>query len=88
MIRPAIVDDSYWSRGYFFTIGNEPINDEERGFDIGFYDVMTGKFFTESGVEMDHRPKFLGINGITTIIGIANDVNKELIINPSLLKFL
>jgi len=85
LIRPAIVDDSYWSRGYFFTIGNEPINDEERGLDIGFYNVMTGKFFTESGVEMDHRPKFLGIEGIATIIGIAMEVNEELIIDPELI---
>lgn len=86
LIRPAIVDDSYWSRGYFYTIGNEPISKKERMLDLGFYNTSFGRFLTETGKEMNHRPKLLGIYGISTIIGIGAKVNQELLMQPDLLE--
>jgi len=85
LIQPTIVDSSYWSRGFFHTIGNKPISKYESKLDIGFYDTSFGIFRTETGKEMNHRPKLLGMYGISTIIGITIKVNQELIIQPKLL---
>lgn len=87
LIRPAIVDKSYWTQGLFYTVGNIPITDEEKNLDYGFYDVLYGKFFKENGIEMNKIPKYYGVYGITTIIGIAMKIQQRLIIDPGLLEF-
>lgn len=87
LIQPAIVDRSYWTRGFFYTISNEPSNEFEKSLDYGFYKTRTGEYYKEDGVKMDHKPEILGLAGIMTIIGIAYEIAYELIIDPSLLEF-
>jgi hypothetical protein len=87
LIKPEIVDRSYWTKGLFFTIGNEEITHFEKDMDYGFYKHSFGKYYKEDGVEINHKPPFLGIYGIATITGVASKIEKELIINPSLLEF-
>lgn len=87
LIKPAIVDKSYWSKGFFFTIGNNPVESLERNLDIGFYSIHKKEFLKETGVTINHLPSIFGTYGITTIIGIAYEIEKELIINPSILEF-
>lgn len=87
LIGPEIVDSSYWSRGFFFTITNLPIDQNEKQLDYGFYSVGKGKYFKEDGIEIDHKPLLLGTYGIATITGIAFNVEKELIIDSVLLDF-
>ncbi len=87
LTEPAIVDYSYWSQGYFFTIANEVVSEKEKKLDLGFYSIGKGKYYFENGVEIDHEPKLMGTYGITTITGIALMVNEELILNPKLLDF-
>lgn len=82
LIEPTIVGKEYWTRGYFYNCGvfieNLP------NFDYGFYSIGKGKYFDEFGHVLSYIPKFLGIFGVSTIIGIAYKVNKELIIDSSL----
>jgi len=87
IIDPVIVDDIYWRKGFFYTIANIPIDDYEKELDYGFYSIGKGKYFKEDGHELMHQPQILGTYGIATIIGIARNIEKELIINPNLLKF-
>jgi len=87
LIGPEIVDSSYWKKGLFFTIANMPVEKAEIELDYGFYSVGKGKYFKEDGIEIQHTPLLLGTYGIATITGIARNVEKELIINPQLLKF-
>lgn len=87
LIGPEIVDAIYWTKGYFFTIANIPIDDNEEELDYGFYSVGKGNYFKEDGQELMHQPLLLGTYGIATITGIANNIEKELIINPVLLAF-
>lgn len=84
---PEIVDITYWTKGYFYTIANIPIDDYEKELDYGFYSIGKGKFFKEDGYELMHQPLILGTYGIATITGIARNIEKELIINPELLIF-
>ncbi|HEM5992151.1 immunity 26/phosphotriesterase HocA family protein [Streptococcus suis] len=85
--NPMIVDDSYWKKGYFYTIGNIPITQEEKLLDYGFYKIHPrGDFFcTSSGELLDVEPQLLGLYAVATITGVAAEVNRELIMDPTLL---
>ena len=87
LIRIAIVDYTYWTRGYFYTIANIPLNDYEKNLDYGFFDIVFGGFFKATGERMNHKPKLFGTYAITTIIGIAKEIESEFIFNPKLLEF-
>ncbi len=87
LVGPEIVDDSYWRRGFFFTIANIPIDEYEKNLDYGFYSFGRGGFYKEDGRKLLHQPRFMGTYGIATITGIAYKIEKELIINPQLLNF-
>ncbi len=86
LISPVIVDSSYWKQGFFYTIGKETVTDEERSIDYGFYSIGKMKFFKENGEEIENTPKLLGTYGISTITGVAYQIEQEIIINPDLLK--
>lgn len=87
LIAPAIVDISYWNKGYFFNIGNEEITEEEKNLDYGFLYIhfKGNSYCKENGMQIE-KPKILGMFGITTLIGIADEIQKELIIEPGLIK--
>ena len=88
LIMPAIVDISYWNKGYFYTVGNVPLTDEEKSLDYGFYRSMVRDFFvTEEGTTLSYQPQLLGTYSIKTITGIAYYMWEELIMNSSLLSF-
>jgi hypothetical protein len=87
LIPPEIVDNSCWYSGLFYTIGNEKVTDAERCLEYGFYNILSGKYYKENGVELEHRPIILGTYGVSTITGIASNVEKEIIINPRIIDF-
>lgn len=89
LINPSIVDISYWNKGYFFNIGNIELSKEEKEVDYGFIDsgIFFDKFVKANGEELNHQPKILGMYGISTMTGIAREVQRELIISPELLEF-
>lgn len=78
LIPPAIVGKEYWTRGYFYNVANN-----EKVINIknyGFYSIGKGKFFDEYGKEILKEPQLLGTYGVSTICGIALEINQELII--------
>lgn len=87
LIRPAVVPDTYWSQGYFYTIDNIALDEFEKQLDYGFYKMDMDEYFTATGELLEKQPKYFGGHGITTITGIAYKISFELIINPSLLEF-
>lgn len=91
LINPSIVDISYWKKGFFYTIGNLPLTESEKTLDYGFYKlgipgIRDGWFCTEEGKKIDYQPKIKGIYGVATITGISAEIEKEIIMNPLLLK--
>jgi hypothetical protein len=86
LIDPCIIHKSYWTQGYFYTIGNVPLTEEEKNLDYGFVNVFED-FVTEERKKLEIQPCVFGSYGITTIIGVAGKIEQELIIDPSLLEF-
>lgn len=78
LLPPQIVGKEYWSRGYFYNIDHY---DRRLSIDdYGFYRIGEGKFVDEYGKEITTKPYMLGTYGVSTIYGIAMEINKELII--------
>ncbi len=87
LIQPAVVSKGYWTQGIFYNVGNIPLTEEEKNLDYGLYNSIDGKFYKANGTLIERKPKIYGGYGITTGIGIAIEVEEELIIDPSLLEF-
>jgi hypothetical protein len=87
LIRPSLVDISYWNKGLFFNVGNIPITKFEKQLDYGFLKIgIKSNFYcSEDGTILEKKPELLGIFGISTITGIASKIENQLIINPDLL---
>jgi hypothetical protein len=74
--------------GYFMTIGNEEISEEEKNLDYGFFDEITNTFCKETGEVIDHVPEILArpYTELTTPLGIVAAIETEFIINPDLIR--
>lgn len=82
LIEPCIVGKEYWTRGYFYNCG--VFIDNLPNIDYGFYNIGECEYLDEFGNVLNNVPKEFGTFGVSTIIGIAYKVNKELIINSTL----
>jgi hypothetical protein len=87
LIRPKIVSSYMWTKGYFYTIGNEEITEDEKILDYGFFASMWNKysFFKETGEQIDHIPKISGTYGATVPMGILHEIAIEFAIDPTIL---
>lgn len=80
--NPMIVDNAYWEKGYFHTLGNIPLTHDEEELDYGFYKIHPrgNLFCTASGDLLDSEPRLLGLYAVSTITGVAAEITREFII--------
>ena len=84
MLFPIMVARNYWTSGFFYNVGQ--IDDLGNVPSYGFYNhYRVHKFWNEYGEKINEQPDYLA-SGATTIIGVGYKVNKEIIIDKSLLK--
>lgn len=84
MLFPIMVARNYWTSGFFYNVGQ--IDDLGNVPSYGFYHhYRVRKFWNEYGEKINEQPDYLA-SGATTIIGVGYKVNKEIIIDKSLLK--
>jgi hypothetical protein len=83
LIPPAVVGWEYWTRGYFSKIQSEIRRKKPTTY--GFYRIISGKYVNESREQLVRKPKEIGIFGVATITGIASEIRKELIMDPTIL---
>lgn len=86
LTKPQIVIKGCWTQGYFYTVGNQPLNDLEENLDYGFFDTVRLKYRKETGEVLNYRPKLLGTYALGSFGAVAYDVKTELIINPEIIK--
>ncbi len=79
LIPPMIVGTEYWSKGYFFNTGE--MLSVPSDIDYGFYDIIDKKYVDEYGNDIKRIPQILGVMGVSTISGVAYEINKALIIS-------
>lgn len=84
MLFPIMVARNYWTSGFFYNVGH--IDEFGNVPSYGFYHhYRVHKFWNEYGEKINEQPVYLA-SGATTIIGVGYKVNKEIIIDKSLLK--
>lgn len=83
LIPPAVVGWEYWTRGYFSKIQSEIHRKKPTTY--GFYRIISGKYVNEYREQLVRKPKEIGIFGVATITGIASEIRKELIMDPTIL---
>lgn len=81
LIEPTMVGKEYWTKGYFYTVGQR----ECTACDYGFYSVCRKKYFDEYGSEKKMKPELLGTYGVATLSCVASEINRELIMDEKLL---
>ncbi|MBS6849387.1 MAG: hypothetical protein KH205_13400 [Ruminococcus sp.] len=80
-----IVTRLYWTKGFFYNVGH--LDEVNYNISYGFYDVYWNITVDEYDQKINYVPDYITSAGVMTDIGIAYEVNKELIINKDLLKF-
>ena len=82
LIRISIVGREYWTRGFFYNVTT--CNREIEGT-YGFFRIGTCTYVDEYGRELSYVPQLVGGWGVATIMGIAIQIQTELIIDKALL---
>jgi hypothetical protein len=83
---PMIVSRLYWTKGFFYNV--DSIEKLPIEIDYGFYDVIGKKGYVDKNENcLNYVPKLVKAFGICSDVGVAINVNVELIINKELLEF-
>ena len=78
LIAPMIINKQPWLKGYFETIGNTPVTDQEKNVDYGFWDVMKKHYVDIKGNVLDNPPKYNSIYGLGSYGILTKEVFKAL----------
>ena len=84
LIAPSTVGREYWTRGYFYNVGHMDASFDDVRY--GFYSIGKGRYCDVESKQLDEVPELVGIFGVSTINGIAREINRELIMDSSLLE--
>ncbi|KNF08186.1 hypothetical protein CLPU_9c00820 [Gottschalkia purinilytica] len=83
---PDIVNNQGWLKGYFKTIGNISINEDDIIKDYGFQFLEKELYFTEEGKRLKRRPKICGSYGLGSYGSVSTETKKALENHPEILE--
>lgn len=85
LLAPLMVDRFYWTKGLFYNVSH--IDDLGELPSYGFFRISYVKpFWNEFDEPLEQRPEYLSV-GAQSSIGVGYKVNREIIIDKTLLDF-
>ncbi|MBD5474364.1 MAG: hypothetical protein HDR20_16140 [Lachnospiraceae bacterium] len=80
LIAPVIVNHQPWWKGYFETIGNVGVSENDRNIDFAFWDILRKKYVDINGqiILLNSEPKYRSIHGLGSYGVVGKDVQKAL----------
>lgn len=85
LLAPLMVDRFYWTKGLFYNVSH--IDDLGKPPSYGFFRIAHVKpFWNEFDEPLEQRPEYLSV-GAQTSIGVGYKINREIIIDKTLLEF-
>lgn len=80
LIPPVIVNHQPWRKGYFETIGNVGVSENEKNIDFSFWDICREKYVDINGqvIMLDSEPKYRSIYGLGSYGIVGKDVQRAL----------
>lgn len=84
LIEPCTVGIEYWKRGLFYNTGTKVQIPNDLNY--GFYHIGKKVYVNEYEQEILEEPVIKGLFAVSTIIGVASKVKRQLIIHPELME--
>lgn len=85
LLAPLMIDRIYWTKELFYNVGH--IDNLGTPPSYGFFKIAReNQFWNEFDEPLEQHPEYLS-SGAQTSIGVGYKVNKEIIIDDSLLRF-
>ncbi|MEI5906292.1 immunity 26/phosphotriesterase HocA family protein [Bacillus spongiae] len=78
LIPPQIVNNQGWLKGYFQTLDIQPILEEERSIDFGFWDIKVKEYVDEEGERINRVPALHEDFGVGSYGSVGYSVKKFL----------
>ena len=78
LIPPIVVNNQPWIKGYFETLCNQLVSDNEKDVDYGFWDVMERIYVNLLGQPIKREPKYWSYFGLGSYGVVAKEVFKAL----------
>ncbi|MUT68351.1 immunity 26/phosphotriesterase HocA family protein [Paenibacillus sp. NEAU-GSW1] len=80
LFAPTVVNFQGWLKGYFETVGNQPISIKESNIDFGFFDDYEthDKLYNLEGERISHKPKYLDFVGLASYGYVGRQVHRVL----------
>lgn len=77
---PTVVNFQGWLKGYFETVGNQPITEKETSIDYGFFDdyKTRDKFYNVEGERIDHEPLYKDFHGLASYGYVGRETHRVL----------
>lgn len=78
LIPPIVVNNQPWVKGYFETIGFEPVTVSEEQIDYGFWHVLKKEYVDLNGLSLSRVPKYSSIFGLGSYGIVGKEVQKAI----------
>lgn len=78
LIPPELTDRLAWSKGYFVTVENRPLEDADRLTVHCFRSLNDGRYYDENNNRLPGPIEPVGIQGMTTVGGIEKEIAEAL----------
>lgn len=84
LVEPCMVSIIMWTRGYFESVGNAQLTEQEINVDLAYQDtpilnLQKSYFVDENDNYLDYVPKYI-ISGLTTPYGVISEFVESLIL--------
>lgn len=88
LLPPQIINQLAWTKGYFMTVGNKPVNSQELPESYGFYHDFWNLYFDINGIEQTRKPVICGNFAMGNHLTIEDKMRTLSINDPDFLPFL
>lgn len=78
LIAPIIVNNQPWQKGYFETIGNINVSENEKKINYGFWDLFKEKFVDIKGDILENEPQYWTQYGLGSYGIVGKEVQKAI----------
>lgn len=78
LIPPIIINKLPWSRGYFETIGNVPVTDQEKAMPFGFWSFQKKMFVDVNGNPLTYKPQCWSDYGLASYAVVGEKIQAAL----------
>lgn len=78
LIAPTIVNNQPWLKGYFETIGNKQVSENEKTVDFAFWDTLKEEYVDINGQVLKNEPQYWSIYGLGSYGVVGKEVKKAI----------